>query len=79
MERLETRTLLAGGFSLGGDGPGATTTIPVGASPTDVASGDFDGDGIVDLAVAELSSGSVRILKGTGAGTYSVGQVSSSG
>ncbi len=55
-------------------------TIAVGSSPYDVVTGDFNGDGILDLAVAnsysnetELGStpsGTVSILLGTGDGTF---------
>jgi FG-GAP-like repeat len=41
---------------------------PVGVSPVDFALGDYNGDGIVDIAVAD-SSGSVNVLLGNGDGT----------
>jgi phosphoribosylcarboxyaminoimidazole (NCAIR) mutase len=39
-----------------------------GSSPYDVALGDFNADGMVDLAVTNSGSGSVGILLGTGSG-----------
>ena len=42
----------------------------VGAGPTAIASGDFNGDGRVDLAVADFSAGSMSILLGTGDGNF---------
>jgi hypothetical protein len=49
-------------------------TYPVGANPFAVAVGDFNGDGIPDLAVANATqgsnNGSVSILIGNGDGTF---------
>jgi hypothetical protein len=44
--------------------------IAVGSIPDAVAVGDFNGDGIPDLAVANLESGTVSILLGSGNGTF---------
>src|ERR1700678_1481996 len=44
---------------------------PVGASPSAVAVGDFNGDGIPDIGVANLGSNTVSIFLGNGAGTFS--------
>lgn len=50
-----------------GDGTfGAQTTYACRDLPFGVAAGDFDADGITDLAVANASSGSVSILLGSG-------------
>src|SRR2546427_245945 len=43
---------------------------PTGSSPQFVAVGDFNDDGIPDLAVANLGSNDVSILLGTAAGTF---------
>ena len=66
LERLETRCL-----------PGflAPLAFDTGVSPTAVAVGDFNGDGIPDLAVADSGvyptySGTVSILLGKGDGTF---------
>ncbi|MEM6312444.1 MAG: FG-GAP-like repeat-containing protein, partial [Planctomycetota bacterium] len=40
-------------------------------SPDDLVVGDFNGDGISDLATANSQSGSVRLLIGAGDGTFS--------
>lgn len=45
-------------------------TIAVGTNPLAVAVGDFNGDGILDLAVANSGSNSVSILIGNGDGSY---------
>jgi hypothetical protein len=50
-------------------------TFPVGSHPTSVAVGDFNGDGILDLAVANqgifpYTDSSVSILLGKGDGTF---------
>jgi VCBS repeat-containing protein/predicted outer membrane repeat protein len=42
-----------------------------GAEPSSVATGDFNGDGIADLAVANARTGKVGILLGMGNGTFS--------
>src|SRR5881296_3123582 len=49
---------------------GAATPFPVGSSPASVAVGDFNGDGRLDLAVANFNSNSVSILLGLGAGSF---------
>ena len=41
-----------------------------GIGPTSVAVGDFNGDGKLDLAVANFSSNTVSILLGTGTGSF---------
>ena len=47
-----------------------TTTNSVAAGPTAMAYGDFNGDGRVDLAVADFTAGSISILLGTGDGNF---------
>ncbi|MCA9138047.1 MAG: VCBS repeat-containing protein, partial [Planctomycetales bacterium] len=56
----------AGGFSLLG---GQTE---VGGSPHEMVAGDFNSDGISDLAVANAGTNSLTILTGTAAGTLQV-------
>jgi len=56
-----------------GDGTfGAETRYATGAAPVSVALGDFNGDGHVDLAVADYASGDVSILVGRGDGSFGV-------
>ena len=58
------------GLGTGGRGNGTfgtRTTYACGSYPFGVATGDFDADGITDLAVANSGSGSVSILLGNGA------------
>src|SRR5215472_13460607 len=47
---------------------------PVGTYPQSVAVGDFDGDGIQDLAVANGPSNNVSVLLGNGDGTFEAAQ-----
>jgi len=49
---------------------GAKTDFGTGASPRSVAVGDFNGDGKLDLAVANQGSDTVSILLNTGAGSF---------
>jgi hypothetical protein len=63
-----------------GDGTFQTmSTLTVGTNPRALILGDFNGDGISDLAVANYSSGTISVLIGAGNGafqpavTYSVG------
>jgi len=58
-----------------GDGTGAFTTAStdlytVGITPLKVVTGDFNGDGKLDLAVANQGSGTVSILLGDGLGAF---------
>jgi uncharacterized repeat protein (TIGR01451 family) len=48
----------------------AAKSYPVGTSPGGVAVGDFNGDGKLDIAVANAGSGNVSILLGNGDGTF---------
>ena len=59
----------------------ATATAPsphrasspvVGSSPRSIVQGDFNGDGITDLAVANSGAGTVSLLLGVGDGTFGV-------
>ena len=59
------------GQGAGGRGNGtfaAPVTYAAGSLPSSIAAGDFDGDVITDLAVANQSSGNVSILLGQGTG-----------
>ena len=49
---------------------GAATNFNVGTNPQSVAIGDFNGDGTLDLAVANGDSNNVSILLGTGTGSF---------
>lgn len=44
-----------------------------GANPTLLATGDFNGDGKLDMAVANASTRSIQILLGNGDGTFATG------
>ena len=46
------------------------TTVPVSGSPSSLVLGDFNGDGVTDIAVANAGSGTVSILLGSGNGFF---------
>ena len=48
----------------------AAVNYTVGTGPSSVAVGDFNGDGKIDLAVANFTSNNVSILLGNGNGTF---------
>ncbi len=54
-----------GGFAAAGGSP-----FPVGTLPNSVVSGDFNGDGNLDLAVANYGDNTVTVLLGNGAGAF---------
>jgi phospholipase C len=51
----------------------ATTSLNAGANPVLLATGDFNGDGKLDLAVANGSTHSIQIMLGNGNGTFTAG------
>jgi phospholipase C len=56
-----------------GDGtfsPGATLSLPTGSLPGPMVAGDFNGDGILDLAVGDTLSSRIQIFVGVGNGTF---------
>ena len=50
--------------------------ITVGSSPQSMATGDFNGDGVPDLAVANFNNGNMTVLLGTGTGTFNAAKKS---
>ncbi len=58
------------GNGSGGFTPATGSPIVVGTFPNDVSVGDFNGDGIADLAVANFESDNVSILLGNGSGGF---------
>src|SRR5205807_9414060 len=56
-----------------GNGDGtfqAAKGLTAGGNPSSVAVGDFNDDGVPDLAVANLGSNNVSVLLGNGDGTF---------
>jgi hypothetical protein len=57
-----------------GDGNGAFTNVTtlgigVGTGPSSIVAGDFNGDGNLDFAVADLSDNTISVMRGDGSGT----------
>ena len=68
---LFTQNLTGGWTYNGGQFTGSATTPPVtGSKPFGIAAGDFNRDGIPDLAVANSATAEVGILLGNGDGTF---------
>ena len=59
--------------------PGASLSLPGSAAPMSIVAADFDGDGKIDLAVAESSLNQVGVLLGNGDGTFGLQAVYASG
>jgi hypothetical protein len=59
------------GDGAGNFAPAATPTVAVGVNPWSVAVGDFNGDGLLDLAVANFTDSTTSVLLGDGAGNFS--------
>ncbi len=63
-----------------GDGTFTTKSTPtVGTSPEFLAVGDFNGDGILDLAVSNMTDNTVTVLLGSGDGTFTTKSTSATG
>jgi hypothetical protein len=54
-------------------------SYPVGLTPQAVLTGDFNGDGRLDLAVANAGDNTVSVLLGNGDGTFQAARTSSTG
>jgi len=70
LEALEERTLLS--FS-------PAVNYPVGQAPQAVVTGDFNGDGRLDLAALNASDNSVSVLLGNADGTFQLARKSATG
>src|SRR5438874_5688463 len=72
LELLEDRTLLSVSFA-------PAVSYSVGSYPQGVVTGDFRGDGKLDLAVANFHSNNVGVLLGNGDGTFQSQQTFATG
>ncbi len=64
-------TVTSGTACIGSSGFSGMTNVSVGDQPISVAVGDFNGDGIQDIAAANYSSNTVSIRLGDGLGAFS--------
>ena len=69
IQRSNNVTVLLGNGA-GGFTPAAGSPLIVGASPDFIAMGDFNGDGKLDLAVANEGDNTLTMLLGNGAGGF---------
>lgn len=69
---LGTASLVAGSSELNWQN---AQNPAAGADPQGIAVGDFNGDGIPDMAIANRNDGTVTILLGNGDGTFTAGTV----
>src|SRR5260370_15545215 len=60
---LTSRTALATGFLI-------APVSPAGNAPVAIAKADFDGDGKLDVVVANSTAGTISVLLGKGNGTF---------
>src|SRR5271168_1947005 len=56
-----------------------SSSVSVGGGPTGIVTADFNGDGKLDLAVANATDGTVSILLGNGDGTFTLKSTPSAG
>ncbi len=59
------------GNGLGGFAPVSASLVKVGAQPFSLATGDFNGDGMPDLATADNAGNTVSVMLGNGSGAFS--------
>src|SRR5437773_11199516 len=57
----------------------ARVDYPVGANPSSVAVGDFNGDRVPDFATANFGANSVSVLLGNGDGTFQAARTFATG
>ncbi|HYV19851.1 MAG TPA: VCBS repeat-containing protein [Verrucomicrobiae bacterium] len=67
---LARDVLIASGDGRGGLDAGLLPSSPVGDLPVDLVAGDFNGDGVPDLATANVNAMNVSVLIGIGGGRF---------
>src|ERR1051326_9006218 len=63
-------TLTLSGIAMAQFAPAPGNPFAAGSAPVAIASGDFNGDGLPDFAIANQSSNNVTVLLGTAGGGY---------
>jgi len=62
-----------GNFLAPATGPTSNGVFPAGSNPSAIVAGDFNKDGKLDLAVANVNGNNITILLGNGAGAFTPG------
>lgn len=64
-----------GGFTPVAQSSGTAFVGPQGLTPTDIVTGDFNGDGAIDYAVSYASSNNIGVFYNDGAGHFTASQI----
>lgn len=67
-------TILVNRFVVPGGSFDPPVIVPVGSGPTSISGGDFDKDGLIDLAVSNFDDNTITVLRNGGAVSFTLAQ-----